>query len=81
MPEFIIFLYIVSCPIIIFKFKKLNKEFDKFLLKIFLLILVLVFPNLILVFIIYPIYDGLRLFLWSTPYLVIISLFFLFNNE
>ncbi len=72
LPEFIIFLYIVSCPIIIFKFKKLNKEFDKFLLKIFLLILVLVFPNLILVFIIYPIYDGLRLFLWSTPYLVII---------
>ena len=28
--------------------------------------------NIILIFITYPIYDGLRLFLWFTPYLVII---------
>ena len=43
-----------------------------------------IFPNLILIFISYPIYDGLRLFLWVTPYLVIIpaiTFVVIFNNK
>lgn len=72
LPEFIIFLYIIALPIIVLKFKKLNKELNNLFLKMLLLIVLLIFPHLILIFIVYPIYDGLRLFLWATPYLIII---------
>ena len=72
LPEFIIYLYIISLPVIFIKFKDLKKEFDNFLIKVLLLFFLLIFPHLILILIIYPIYDGLRLFLWATPYLVII---------
>ena len=37
-----------------------------------LIIILLVYPNLILIFINYSIYDGIRLFLWAVPYLTII---------
>ena len=72
LPEFIIFLYAISIPVIFIKFKKLQEEFSNFSVKFILLIAMLLFPHLILISIKYPIYDGLRLFLWATPYLVII---------
>ncbi len=72
LPEFILFLYLVSLPTIIFKFDQICKNLDNFLKKIIFLTILLFFPNMILVFIAYPIYDGVRLFLWVTPYLVII---------
>jgi len=43
----------------------------------------LVFPNIILLFIPYPIYDGLRLFLWSLPYICVIPglvIYYLIEN-
>ena len=57
---------------IFYKLKTLKKNIKNFLTKISLLLILLIFPNLILIYIKYPIYDGLRLFLWFTPYLVII---------
>ena len=54
------------------KFKKLKEDFNNFSLKIILLIILLIFPNLILIFIKHPIYDGIRLFLWATPFMIII---------
>ena len=72
LPEFIIFLYLVTLPVFILNYKKLKEKFDNFSLKILLLTTLLIFPHLIIIFIKYPIYDGLRLFLWATPYLVII---------
>ena len=72
LPEFIIFLYIVALPILILSYNKLKKEFKFFFLKILSVVTLLIFPHLIQVFIIYPIYDGLRLFLWAAPCLTII---------
>ena len=72
LPEFIIFLYIISIPIIVLRFKKLKKDFKNFKNKILFLALLLIFPHLVLIFITYPIYDGIRLFLWVTPYIVVI---------
>ena len=72
LPEFIVLLYLISIPLIFYKFKTLKKNIKNFLTKISLLLILLIFPNLILIYIKYPIYDGLRLFLWFTPYLVII---------
>ncbi len=82
LPEFIIFLYIVSFPIIILNFQKLKKKFNNVLLKLLSILLLLIFPNFVLIFISYPIYDGLRLFLWVTPYLVLIPAvtFYLLTN-
>ena len=48
-----------------------------------LIISILIFPNLILFIIPYPIYDGMRLFLWSLPYLCVIpalSIYYLYQN-
>ncbi len=82
LPEFIIFLYVVSLPIIIINFQKLKKKINNILLKFLSILLILIFPNFVLIFISYPIYDGLRLFLWVTPYLVLIPAitFFLLIN-
>ncbi len=72
LPEFLLFLYFLAIPVIIFKFNKLKKVFKNVSFKLFSIIILLIFPNLVLIFITYPIYDGLRLFLWVSPYLVII---------
>ena len=48
-----------------------------------LLILILIFPNLVLFLILYPIYDGMRLFLWTIPYFCIIpglTIYYLIEN-
>ena len=71
LPEFLIFLYVVSLPILILNYKRFKMSLN-FFLKILSVTILLLFPHLILIFIIYPIYDGLRLFLWATPYLAII---------
>ena len=83
LPEFLIFLYVVSLPILILNYKRLKIEFEFFFLKILSVTILLLFPHLILIFIIYPIYDGLRLFLWATPYLAIIPAitFYTLNKE
>ncbi len=72
LPEYVLFLYFISGPLIFFNFKNLSKKIQKIKLKILTLFILLVYPNLILYFISYPIYDGLRLFLWVSPYIVII---------
>ena len=65
-----------------------NNEFFKkrivfFNYKICFLFIILIFPNLILFFIPYPVYDGLRLFLWTLPYICIIpgiTIYYLIEN-
>ena len=71
-------------PIFILNYNKLKEEFEHFFLKFLSVIILLIFPHLILIFIIYPIYDGLRLFLWATPYLTIIpaiTFFYILKKE
>ncbi len=72
LPEFILFLYLLSFPIIILNFKKLKKEIRNFNIIFFCILTLLVYPNIILSLISFPVYDGVRLFMWSVPYLVII---------
>ncbi len=72
LPEFIIFLYIISVPVIYFNRRYLKNNFKNFKTLIILILTLLIYPSLIVILIPYPIYDGVRHFLWSAPYLVII---------
>ena len=82
-PEYIIFLYIVFLILLFVKNKLLNNDFKSFNIKISLFLIILLFPNLILFILPYPIYDGVRLFIWIIPYICTIpaiSLYVLFKE-
>ncbi len=72
LPEFLIVLYILAIPILLLNRKLIKSKFKNFEIIISITFFLLIYPSLILLLIPYPIYDGVRLFLWSTPYLVII---------
>ena len=73
LPEYLIFLYLLSIPILFLNIEILKKKIIKnFKTLIFSIIFLLIYPSIITVIIPYSIYDGLRLFLWSTPYLVVV---------
>ena len=72
LPEFLIFLYVFAIPILYINRKFINSKFKNFKKIILITFFLIIYPSLILFLIPYPIYDGVRLFLWSTPYLVII---------
>ena len=72
LPEFLIFLYLVFILILFFDFRNTSKKFLNFKYNFLLILSVMVLPNIVLVLIHYPIYDGLRLFLWSLPYYIFI---------
>jgi len=82
-PEYVLFTYL-SFIILIFTSKKFfKKRFKFFSYKLFFIISILIFPNLVLIFIPYPVYDGMRLFLWSLPYFCIIpalTIYYLIEN-
>ncbi len=72
LPEYLIFLYILSIPVLFLNFEILKKKFKKTKIIISLIVSLLIYPSIIMAIIPYSIYDGLRLFLWSAPYLVVI---------
>jgi len=82
-PEFFLICYLIF-PIIFFSSIYFFKEsiiFFKY--KICLLFAILIFPNLILFLLPYPLYDGMRLFLWTLPYYCIIpgiTVYYLLEN-
>ena len=63
---------------------KILRDVDKdFNYKLLFIISLLIFPNLILFLLPYPVYDGMRLFIWTLPYFCIIpglSVYFLIKN-
>ena len=80
-PEYILICYVFFTFLIFNKFFKEKIIF--FYYKILFIISILLFPILILFFIPYPIYDGIRLFLWVLPYTIIIPglvIYFLIEN-
>jgi len=83
-PEYILILYILF---IIYLFKNKSffiKSFNEFNYKIIFVFSLIIFPNLILLFVPYPIYDGMRLFLWTLPYFLIIPslvIYYLYKNK
>ena len=82
-PEYIFICYFLF---LIFLLKSKNffeKRFTLFGYKISLIVTILIFPNIILLFVPYPIYDGIRLFLWSLPYICVIPglvIYYLIEN-
>ena len=82
-PEYILFTYLSFIILILTSKKFFKKRFKFFSYKLFFIISILVFPNLVLIFIPYPVYDGMRLFLWSLPYFCIIpalTIYYLIEN-
>ena len=82
-PEYILFLYAVFFIFYIKFFKFFKNEFKYFNYKILILFGLIIFPNLLLYFAPFPIYDGIRLFIWILPYFCIIPglvIYFLLKN-
>jgi len=71
-PEYVLFLYLISVLLMISYNKICKKKFKDFNYKILFILLILLFPNILLFFSIFPIYDGIRLFLFILPFFVII---------
>ena len=67
-----IILYAFSIPILFFNRKLIKSKIKNFKTVILITFFLIIYPSLVLFLIPYPIYDGVRLFLWSAPYLVII---------
>ena len=82
-PEYFLMLYIVFVFLIIKDTIFFEKKFNFIKYKLILLINILIFPTFLIMLIPFPIYDGMRLFLWSIPYYSIIPslvIFYLLNN-
>ena len=82
-PEYILVLYLVFFISLIKYRIFFIKKFRNFNYKLLIIISLLIFPNLILFVLPYPVYDGMRLFIWTLPYFCIIpglSIYFLIKN-
>ena len=71
-PEFILLCYLIFIFLVSINKKKIIANFDSLFIKIFLILLILLFPMIYFMFLPYRVYDGLRLFLHILPYLNII---------
>ena len=72
LPEFILLSYLVFVYLILKNKSFFNSKFEFFNTKLILILFIIAFPNLLLWFSPYKIYDGLRLFLYLIPYICII---------
>ena len=82
-PEYILVSYLFFIFLIIRSKKFFKQRFKFFYHKIFLIMIILLFPNFILFVMPYPLYDGMRLFIWTLPYLCIvpgITIYYLMEN-
>ena len=71
-PEFILLCYLIFIFLISINKKKITANFNSFFIKIFLILLIVLFPMIYFIFLPYRVYDGLRLFLHIMPYFNII---------
>ena len=72
LPEFILFAYIIFIFILFNRKNFFATKFKSFYYKIFIITLIIIFPNLVLFINPYSIYDGIRHFLYIIPYISII---------
>ena len=82
-PEYILLLYVLFAYLLIKKTYFFKEKIKYFTTKILFVFLILLYPSVIIFFIPYPLYDGLRLFIWVIPYFVIIpalSIYYLWQN-
>jgi hypothetical protein len=83
-PIYIIVLYCFFVFILFFHKSYFKIKFKHHIYKLLFILSIIIFPNFLIIFLTMPIYDGIRLFLWSLPYLVIIpslTLSFLIDNS
>lgn len=83
-PEYILSLYIVFFVFIYKIIVFFKKKFRFFLPKLYLLITLAFFPHFLSIVSPFPLYDGVRLFIWSIPYTLIIpslSIYYLIYNK
>ena len=71
-PEFILLCYLIFIFLISINKKKITANFNSFFIKVFLILLIVLFPMIYFIFLPYRVYDGLRLFLYIIPYFNII---------
>ena len=82
-PEYFILASGLTIFLIIFSKKFFLNKFPLFIYKIVLILSILIYANLILFLLPYPLYDGIRLFIWIIPYLCIIpslSIYYFVKN-
>ena len=82
-PEYFLVLYIIFFFLLLFSRKFFIKKFNLFSYKLFLIILMILYPFFLLFFTPFSIYDGLRHVLWMLPYLCIIpalAIYYLIKN-
>ena len=82
MPEFIVLSFIIFFCFFFKIGSYLKKEIKGFYPKFFLVLIIILFPNLLLLVMPWGIYDGIRLFLYLIPFICIIPsilIFFLFK--
>jgi len=83
-PEYFLIAYAFFVFLFIFSKKFFLKSFSFFNYKLILILSILIYANLILFLLPYPLYDGIRLFMWIIPYLCIIpalSFYYLIKNN
>ncbi len=82
-PEYIFFCYIIFFYLFI-KFPTFfKKEFKFFNYKLILFLFILIYVNILIFIVPFPIYDGMRLFLWIIPYYCIIpslTIYYILKN-
>ena len=82
-PEYFLFAFLMF-PIFFFSAKEFfYNKFAFFNYKIIFVTVLLIYPILILFIMPYPVYDGMRLFLWSIPYYCLfpsLTFYYLINN-
>ena len=82
-PEYFLITYIIFLFLLFVSSDFFQRSFELFYYKLSLLFLILLFPNLILFIVPYPVYDGMRLFLWTIPYFCLIpglTIYYLISN-
>ena len=71
-PEYILLTYLLFVLVMITSKSFYEIKFKFFYYKLSFVIVMIIFPNLIMFFIPFPVNDGMRLFLWVVPYYCII---------
>jgi len=82
-PEYFLISYVFFLLLVVNLKLFFEKIFLNYSYKLYLVLLMIIFPNLVSILIPFPLYDGMRLFLWSLPYFCIIpglTIYYLIKN-
>ena len=81
-PEYILASYLFFIILMLTSINFFKSKFKTFTYKIFFLFLIISYANFILFILPFPVYDGMRLFLWVIPYFCIVPalVFYYFIN-